>query len=554
MKRTLLLLLALLMLLPLAACGNTEPEAPDTPLSSERRVDYEYPDDYLSEEIYPMKKILRDTENYYKAISKAYPDRPVLVLITHKMLSGFSVENNDAINRWLEEKGYGFSLMIYGLPFRREEIVSGLTFEEKLNEYIKAGGRCDLILPDPNWSSLSAHADDTVWDYVEDGLITAISDLATEEQMQALRDVYGETYLEANTDNGKIYGLSPSTLKGAQFQSYIAVSDEVLPLVKGKTVDELGEMLVFDREFLAKAKENAKTSTAVFLLSSSANELIAPFLTKNRYVPLNNLQLYVDAESVPANVLGLWEIPGYEEFVRTHVENIDSGLWTNGGELKTNTAAMIFFSSYRDEKLAKAQLDATLAENEVNRNYTLLSLNEYPVTVGVENAVLISASSENETLSCATAINIATDAELARVLSSGVEGRSYSEENGRYQLLQNTFGVCVLSNPLFAVPATEYLNPLSESCKNAQKNAILSPYENFSPDFTEAESAADALALWGYDLWNYLSVGNAEMFMLSSGVDAASFLEISPPDISALKESLADQLEYYTGRYLEPRE
>ena len=105
-------------------------------ISPEKKVDYAYPDDYLSEEIYPMKKILRDTENYYKAISKAYPDRPVLVLITHKMLSGFSVEHNDAINRWLEENGYGFSLMIYGLPFRTEEIRAGLTFEEKLKAFM----------------------------------------------------------------------------------------------------------------------------------------------------------------------------------------------------------------------------------------------------------------------------------------------------------------------------------------------------------------------------------------------------------------------------------
>ena len=104
MKRTVLILLCVAMLLSLAACGQTEPEAPSV------RVDYEYPQDYMSAEIYPMENILRDTEKYYRAISKAYPDRPVLVLITHKMLSGFSVENNDALNQWLEENGFGFSL------------------------------------------------------------------------------------------------------------------------------------------------------------------------------------------------------------------------------------------------------------------------------------------------------------------------------------------------------------------------------------------------------------------------------------------------------------
>jgi hypothetical protein len=86
-----------------------------------------------------------------------------------------------------------------------------------------------------------------------------------------------------------------------------------------------------------------------------------------------------------------------------------------------------------------------------------------------------------------------------------------------------------------------------------QKSAVMAPYANFSPDFSGADTEADALALWGCDLWDYLSVGNAEMFLLPSGAEANCFLEIPTPDISKLKENILFGLEEYHKHYLEPR-
>ncbi|MBQ8898128.1 MAG: hypothetical protein IJY86_06585 [Clostridia bacterium] len=529
MKRTLILLLLCALLLSLCACQNTGADGV--------RVDFEYPEDYLSRETYPMDKILRDTEKYYKAVSKAYPDRPVLVLITHKMLSGFSVEHNDAINRWLEENGYGFSLMIYGLPFRTEEIRAGLTFEEKLCEYIDRGGRCDLILPDPNWSALSGCCDDTVWDYVHDGLIIPLEDAATDEQLEAVAEIYGEKFLEANTEKGKLYGLSFSDLEGTKYQSYVAVKDSVLPLVEGKTPEELGDMLVYDGEFLELARQRGESAAAVSVLSLSLNEMLGPFVTGDRYASLNNLPIYADLHSEEPKALGLWEIPGFWEFAKAVAGNVDAGLWASNGEIKNGAAAVYLFSSYSDETVAESVLRAMLEENGVTESYTLLPLPGYPVNVGVENAVLLCAHSEYPELSCEAAVKFAVDGELGRVMSSGVEGRSYVYENGVPKYLHNPFGVCVIPNSFWSVPVAEHLMPLGESCERLQAEDSKYLYGLLSLDTSSCEESADALAAWGVDLGFYLSVGNSDGFTLRSGETAESFPSLPVPDIAPLKSA-----------------
>ena len=53
MKRTLILILLCALLLSLCACQNTGADGV--------RVDFEYPEDYLSRETYAMDKVLRDT-------------------------------------------------------------------------------------------------------------------------------------------------------------------------------------------------------------------------------------------------------------------------------------------------------------------------------------------------------------------------------------------------------------------------------------------------------------------------------------------------------------
>ncbi len=532
MKRTVLILLCVAMLLSLAACGQTEPEAPSV------RVDYEYPQDYMSAEIYPMENILRDTEKYYRAISKAYPDRPVLVLITHKMLSGFSVENNDALNQWLEENGFGFSLMVYGMPFRREEIISGLTFSEKLKQYVDAGGRCDLILPDPNWSALSGHGDDNVWDYVNSGLVTAIDDIASKADIEALSRVYGEVYLESNRDGGKLYGLSPSALEGAKLQTYVAVAPEVLPLVSEMSKEELARAIVFDGEFLSRAVSVAQTSVAVGQFSTSIYELVGPFITGERYVPLGNLQLYADSESFTPEVLGLWEIPGYDELLKAFTENRRNGLWSNNVPLSDSAAAMYFFSAHGGDEMAQKQIDFLLSRSGVSRKYTALPLPGYPVNVSMENALMISASSADPALSCEAAIAAYTDPGFARVLASGVEGKSYTEEKGQYTALKDPFGVCVLNNPFFTVQTQPHLAGYDRVCIEMQKTAGLTPYENYTPDLTGLEAEIDALARWSCDLNVYLSVGDSDITELSSGEKANLFPTLPPPDISGLKQRI----------------
>ena len=586
LKRTVYIMLVLLMLGSLAACGNAEPGNEETadrtdaqtkvtaestgtssvrpegssaetsgteteeplpqteykPVSGELRVDYQFTEEYMSPEIYPMKSIVKDTGEYYDAIVRAYPDRPVIAVITHRMLSGVSVENNDAINRWLEENGYGFSLMIYGLPFRTEEIRAGLTFEEKLKEYVDAGGRCDLIIPDANWSTLSRKEDDSLWHYVEDGLITAVEDIADPERLKAVEESYGSAFMAANREQGKIYGFSASTHPGTAFQSYVAVAEEVLPLVEGKTPEKLGRALVFDQKFLQKARKTADTASAVMVFSVTPYELILPLVYGDRYVPVNNLQVYMDSGAEDPTLLGLWELPEYEKLVREHVSNLDNGLWRNGGELDDGAAAMIYFSSYPDRDIAQSHLNAILAENGVTRSYTVIPLAQFATPVGIENSVLVCSASENKELACDVALDMLLDAGLAGVMASGVPGDSYTVENGQIHFLKEPYKVCLYYNPYYSLDATGYLGELGQSVA-AKKNSALKKYGDFCADFTGCGEAADAVALWGSDLWDYLSIGTMDEFPLPSGVLPSEFLDSPVPDIEPLRLAIEEQLQ-----------
>lgn len=134
------------------------------------------------------------------------------------------------------------------------------------------------------------------------------------------------------------------------------------------------------------------------------------------------------------------------------------------------------------------------------------------------------------------------DAGLAGVMASGVPGDSYTVENGQIHFLKAPYKVCLYYNPYYGLDATGYLGELGQSVA-AKKNSALKKYGDFCADFTGCGEAADAVALWGCDLWDYLSIGTMDEFPLPSGVLPSRFLDSPVPDIEPLRLAIEEQLQ-----------
>ena len=155
MKRIICILLAVSFLLGFSACGKTLPE--ETTSSKETgyvmRTQYSYPKDYNLNVIYSMENAVKDSNEYYEAISEAFPNRPVLAVICNSYFGEvYSTLLNDALNVWLEENGYNFAVMIYS--FGINNLLQEGTFANKVKEFVEAGGKCDVIVTGANISSL----------------------------------------------------------------------------------------------------------------------------------------------------------------------------------------------------------------------------------------------------------------------------------------------------------------------------------------------------------------------------------------------------------------
>jgi len=107
------------------------------------RTDFEYSAEYLSAPDFDPKISAREAAAYHAAISKAFPDRPVISVVRQTYSGDFyPLEDNDALNVWLEENGYGFAIMVFTLPEYRRE--NPQTFGTMLRQYLAAGGNATL--------------------------------------------------------------------------------------------------------------------------------------------------------------------------------------------------------------------------------------------------------------------------------------------------------------------------------------------------------------------------------------------------------------------------
>lgn len=552
MKRIMYILLAVSLLLGLSACGNTLPE--ETTSSEETgyvaRTKFSYPDEYSPSLAYSMENAVRDSNEYYNAICEAFPNRPVLAVINNSYFGGlYSVELNDALNVWLEENGYNFAVMIYsfGIKNMREDG----TFENKVKAFVDAGGKCDVIVTGANVSSFGIVPSDTIWDFVGDGLILPLDSVESADY-SGVEQKYGKTFVERNTFNGKVYGFSLSALDGAKNKAYLAVRNECLPLVEGKTGDELVEALLEDREFLEEAKVLAKTEYALGYDDSTAPPYILPELCFGEgFTSVNMLPLYIGQSSAEPRVIALWESPKFESTLKNLTEIERSGLSAfNSGE-RTFSAAISFYYDFADAEVAQENFNAK-AEMATKFEYTLIPLGGVTEAAGTECAMFLSACSENKEAAVRFILSALTDEGLGSALVNGVEGYSYSVENGKFDVLSFDSETWIYPNNIYRRDEFENVEAIFGYYEELQGTGEVELYENFCADLSENYDEATALVNWyGYYIKASVNISDfgdhsREDLEFSNTIPVDDlFADPKYPNIDDLKADIEAQLTEY---------
>jgi len=551
-KKTALIILCLVLALSIAACGKA-------PANPDLKTQFQYPQKFDLNQKYSMRNVVRDTNELYDAISKAYPGKPVLVLIRQSYSGNvYPLELNDALNTWLSDNGYGFSLMVYS--FGNYGLSKGKTFEMQVREYVDAGGRCDIIAPGPNISGLAGIPGDTLWDYVNDGLIVPVDSMATEDQLKAVSDIYGEAFLKVNSDNGRIYGFSATTLEVSSMAGYLASGNGYgFPGEEPQSVRDIVFLNIAPEHRLSRFTSGRAyldkiahigdlySNKMALAATASVEGLINSVLLDESYTQINMLPLYVHETENGPEVLALWEVPMFEEIMQGYAEIVEEGYLSLNDP--ADSAMYYYFESYTDPKIAQKQLEKDAELQKHNAPRVVVPLSNIPSVTGPECSLFVASGSENKELALDFAISALTDKALGQALCMGLEGVSYTVENGVRTDLANPMDAVIYPNPLYRIPTEFDLENSLEIAAELQTGATFDLYENFNADFSDCREEALALSQWAKRYKNALWIFDAESTE-AYGYNMRTFLEDPAyPDIEALRASVQRQLAIYEGIY-----
>ncbi|MBQ1956021.1 MAG: hypothetical protein II350_09840, partial [Clostridia bacterium] len=499
MKRILCIMLIFSLVFSLAACGSG-----GGTVAEDMKTQYQYPEKYDIHGKYSIKNAVKDTNKLYDAICEAYPGRPVLAVI-RQSYSGeiYPLELNDALNLWLEENGYGFSLMVYS--FGNYGLNEGKTFEEQVKEYIEAGGRCDVIVTGANTVNLSGIPGDTVWDYVNDGLIVPLGSTATKEQLDAVSSLYGEAFLKINSDKGEIYGFSTSTLEVSNSAGYLVDYFGVgFPGDASESVRDVAFLNLFipgtgwervykePRMYFQRIVFEEVPYGITISETASVEGFINSVLIDESYTQVNMLPLYIHETETGTEVLAFWEIPLYNEIMEGYVEIVEEGI------LSLNASRFdgiyYYFESYEDPKLAQKQMEKDFDVMGSEQTRVVEKLDTKKSVTGPECSMFVANASENKALATEFVISALTDEALGRALCMGVEGVSYTVENGVRKDIMNNIDTIIYPNSMYKIPTEYELENSREIARELQVGAEFDLYENFNADLSDCREEAEALA------------------------------------------------------------
>ena len=552
MKKIVYILLLFSLMLGVTACGSESPEETTALEETENtiRTKFSYPTDYLIESFDAEAAVACSTE-YYNAICEAFPNRPVLAVINNSYFGTlYSVALNDALNVWLEENGYNFAVMIFS--FGIQDLRVNGTFEQKVEKYVDAGGKCDVIVTGANVSTSGIVPADTIWDFVDDGLILALNsaDLSGVEQK------YGKAFIERNTFNGNVYGFSVSALEGYKNSAYVAVRNECLPLVEGMSGEELVDAILEDREFLEEAKALAETDYALGYDDSTFPPYILPELCLGEgYTRVNYLPLYIDQNSAEPRVIALWEAPEFESTLKKLSEIEKAGLSSCGTGETAFSAAMAFYCGFENEDAAQKTF-SDKASRVAEFEYTLIPLGGATEAVGPECAMFLSACSENKDVATEFILTVLCDEGLGSALTNGVEGYSSEVENGKFVSQMNDKDTWIYPNKLYMRDDHEHVERLYECYRELQGTAEFELYENFCADLSGCYDEATALVKWYLyylDAGSYIAdySGEQKEDLEFSGIIPVDDFFADPryPDIDDMKADIEAQIAEYLKAY-----
>ena len=541
-KLTGLVALMLTVILLLAACGEkTPPEQPRTDPTG-LRTDFEYSAEYLSAPDFDPKISAREAAAYHAAISKAFPDRPVISVVRQTYSGDFyPLEDNDALNVWLEENGYGFAIMVFTLPEYRRE--NPQTFGTMLRQYLAAGGKCDVIATGPNVSLFLGVPGDTVWDYVNRELIVPLNSIDGAD-FSAIEKAYGREFILENTDNGNVYGFSISTFQGGKQAAYLAVDNNALSLFEGLSDEEIKNALLHDRDFLSRLSSLSGSSKALgYHMGISACDAIEVLCLNGDYTRMNSLPLYVDRTGTSPKAAALWETEGFWDALENFRDLEAAGL--SGYNASFASCGAFIFKSFPDPEYALTRLNLELKSYGRSGEFSVIPLSSPINAVGPECSMFLAAASEQKDAALSLILNALTDEALATCLSCGIEGYSYTLENGLRDDITTHSDVMIYPNNAYIPEISEGLRNYPEYFKTAQQNAEFFPFDNFNADLSGHTDQAQALIDWYVYYVDAIQIFD-EISLEVMGYNIDSFLaERSVPDIDELLAAISQQVAEY---------
>ena len=294
---------------------------------------------------------------------------------------------------------------------------------------------------------------------------------------------------------------------------------------------------------------NKKIFTSAFTVSETASVegFINSVLMDESYTQVNMLPLYIHESETGTEVLALWEIPMFEEIMQGYVELVEEGYLDLNAHRDGGT--FYYFESYAEPQFAQKQMER---ENEVMGNFSqrvVVPMSKVKSVTGPECSMFVASGSENKDLAVEFAISALTDEALGRALCMGVEGVSYTVENGVRKDIMNNIDTIIYPNSMYMIPTEYELENSQEIARELQSGAEFDLYENFNADLSDCREEAEALAAWAKRYKNAIWIFDEEATE-AYGYNMKTFLEDPMyPEIEGLRASVERQIEEYDKIY-----
>lgn len=332
-----------------------------------------------------------------------YPDKTVLRWVVPYGIPDNSDRIFAAFNEKLNQKGLGYVVDFYALGEA-----------EKYADFLEYAKENKLQVDVFNCGY--AYYTGYFSDIIRGGLCTDIDSYFSSEKGKKLYDSFDAYYWNALSDNGKCYGISPSSV-GCERQ-YYAFNRDLVEKYEVDTARMVTDSKYY-RDTLRKVCEGEK-GTRFFGLVSSLSFM---FPTPKGYWPVSS-PVGFRTEGGTLTAVNLCEDEGIKEEILCYIELYQKGFVANGiaegGNPDTITREEIeegrFFLILDSEKPDY--------ENCICEIGTVIPVNKEG------NVNCIASWSEHRDMGFDLLAEVYTDPELSRLLAFGIEGVHYSIKDG----------------------------------------------------------------------------------------------------------------------------